>query len=157
MQHLSVSNFCHVSQLSVSVFPRCFNSRRVLKSLLKLDTGLTPWIWTESKGESQIKTVMLDCYLWRVPRKTSAQEGWLVPRCSSAVPSLQTAQLTPPDGHAWCPHLSRPHCWTGTVVFLPYMSLTLSAKRWRFLKVFSRREPGRNQLEGALWDSAFCE
>jgi len=80
----------------------------------------------------------------RTPSKTSAQEGWLMPSCSSAIRSLQTAQLRPPDRCTWSPHLSWPHRQTGTVAFLPYMSLMMSAKGWRFLKILLRREPGRN-------------
>lgn len=93
----------------------------------------------------------------RAPRKTSAQEGWWEPGCSSAVMSLQGAQHTPPDQHTRCPCLSWPYYQTGTVVFLPYLSLRLSAKGRRFLKTFLHRESGRNRLEGVLWDSAFWD
>lgn len=51
-----------------------------------------------------------------------------MPSWPSAFPSLWGAQLTPPDRNTWCPYLSWPYYRTGTVVFLPYMSLTLSAK-----------------------------
>lgn len=54
------------------------------------------------------------------------------------------------------PDISQPHYQTDTVVFLPCMSLMLSAVGWRY-KIFLHREPGRNWLEVALWDTIFSE
>lgn len=99
-------------QLITSVFPRCFKSRRGWKPYWNLSMTFLSG-FKQNQRESAKNPIMPDCYLWTHPpgKPLLRRDGW----CQSA----HLLSLCRSSAHTWCPHLSCPHCWPGSVVSLP--------------------------------------
>lgn len=99
-------------QLITSVFPRCFKSRRSWKPYWNLTMTFLSG-FKQNQRESAKNPIMPDCYLWTQPpgKPLLRRDGW----CQCA----HLLSLCRSSAHTWCPHLSCPHSWTGSVVSLP--------------------------------------